>query len=164
MIGLPRLASGFVRLELRLSALREMTPGEIVRAAGVPAEELGHILVQGPVVLVDVRQAAMHQASRGLSHLGSVRVLDWNWRWLRLAVGRNHGLTIGQFKKVMAQVDALPLGRIAINNSHTFVGIVDHKVAGVIERLGAQRINGYAVRPEQVAKGPGSPAFTPGGD
>jgi hypothetical protein len=160
MDAMPPLAEGFVRLELRLSAARPITPGELVQAAGVGAEEVGHILVASTGAFIDVRAAAATRASTKLNSLGPVRVADWNWQWLRLAVGRNHGLTIGQFKKVMTQVDALPLGRIAINNTHTMVGIQGARIEAVIAALSALRINGYAVRPERQAKGPGSPAFT----
>jgi hypothetical protein len=92
-------------------------------------------------------------------------VADWNFRWLKLNVGRNHGLTLGQLRKVLAAADALPLGKFNINNTHTMVGVQDQKAAGIVARLADARINGQAVRPELVPtnKTLGSAAFTSGG-
>jgi hypothetical protein len=162
MDAMPPLAPGFVRLELRLTAARAWTPGELAQAAGVALEEVGHILVAPTGAFIDVRAEVAIKASTKLNALGPVRVADWNWQWLRLSVGRNHGLTIGQFKKVMTQADAMPLGRISINNTHTLVGIQGGKIDAVLAKLATMRVNGYAVRPERLAKGPGSPAFVRG--
>ena len=66
-------------------------------------------------------------------------------------VGRNHGLTIGQLRKLLVTADALPLGKFNINNTHTMVGVQDQKAAAICARMADLRINGQAVRPELVA-------------
>lgn len=164
METLPPVAAGHVRIEVRFaSRATPPTPGEVARAAGVPPDELGPILVGGLNAVVDVRSAAADRARRGLDSLGRTRVADWNFRWLKLHVGRNHGLTVGQLRKLLAAIDALPLGRFNINNTHTLVGVLDQKAAAIVERLAQTRVNGQAVRPELVAsgKGLGSAAFSP---
>ena len=166
METLPPLALGYLRIEVRFRLPgAPPTPGDLVRATGVHPDELGPIMVAGVNAVVDVRSPLVHRAREGLSALGLTRVADWNFRWLKLNVGRNHGLTLGQLRKVLAAADALPLGKFNINNTHTMVGVQDQKAAGIIERLAAIRINGQAVRPELVPgnKTLGSAAFSAGG-
>lgn len=141
-----------------------MTPGELASSTGLPAESIGHASVLGNKGLVDVHIADGKTARVALEQLGSTRLTDWEWRWLRLAIGRNHGLSIGQLRKVMQNADAHPLGRIAINNTHTLVGVQDFKLPALLEYLGNQRINGFASKPEVLpsGKGPGSPEFLGG--
>lgn len=163
-MDLPDIAPGFVRIELRFRLPGPPpTPGDVARASGVHPEDLGPILVAGTNAVVDVRSTAAPRARTGLDTLGITRVADWNWRWLRLNVGRNHGLTVGQLRKVMAAAEALPLGRFNIQNTHTLVGILDQKTQAVCARLADARINGKTVAPELLpaGKGPGSAAFTP---
>ena len=64
----------------------------------------------------------------------------------------------------MLNVDALPLGRILVNNTHTLVGVQDFKLAGILARLSVLRINGFAARPEALAlgDGPGSAEYRGG--
>lgn len=137
------------------------TPGEVARTSGCHPDQLGPIMVAGMNAVVDVRNDATGRARDGLSALGSVRIADWNFRWVRMSVGRNHGLTIGQLQKVLAGADALPLGKFNINNTHTMIGILDQKAEAVVARLAEVRVNGTAVRPELLphGKGPGSAAY-----
>lgn len=167
MEALPSLAIGYVRLEVRFrlaSGSPPPTPGELVRASNCHPDELGPIMVAGINAVVDVRHAAAGKARDGLGALGLVRVADHNFRWIRLMVGRNHGLTIGQLRKVLVAADALPLGKFNINNTHTMVGILDQKAQAVVDRLATTRVNGAAVRPEVLpaGTGPGSASFSPG--
>lgn len=165
METLPAVAPGFVRIEVRYRLPGSPpTPGDIARASGVHPEDLGPIMVAGLNAIVDVRSPLAQRARAGLDALGSTRVADWNFRWLRLAVGRNHGLTIGQLRKVLATADALPLGKFNINNTHTMIGVLDQKAEAVLARLAEVRINGQAAKPELLpaGKGPGSAAFTAG--
>ncbi len=166
METLPPLAPGYVRVEVRFRLPgAPPTPGDLVRATGVHPDELGPIMVAGVNAVVDVRGPLVQRARDGLSALGLTRVADWNFRWLKLNVGRNHGLTLGQLRKVLAAADALPLGKFNINNTHTMVGVQDQKAAGIVARLADTRVNGQAVRPELVPanKTLGSAAFTAGG-
>ncbi len=165
METLPPLAPGYVRVEVRFRLPgAPLTPGDVVRASNVPPDALGPILVAGVNAVVDVRSALAQRARDGLSALGLTRVSDWNFRWLKLNVGRNHGLTIGQLRKVLVAADALPMGKFNINNTHTMVGVQDQKAEAVLARMTDTRINGQAVRPELLAigKGPGSASFTAG--
>lgn len=163
MDELPPLAAGYVRLEVRFRVLTGAppTPGDIARASGCHPEELGPILVAGVNAVVDVRHDSATKAREHLAALGLVRVGDYNFRWVKLMVGRNHGLTIGQLRKLLVSVDALPLGKFNINNTHTMIGLLDQKAEGVVAKLAEVRINGTAVRPELLphGKGPGSASF-----
>ena len=152
MESLPPLAPGYVRVEVRFRLPgAPPTPGDLVRATGVHPDELGPIMVAGVNAVIDVKSALVNRARDGLSALGLTRVADWNFRWLKLNVGRNHGLTLGQLRKVLAAADALPLGKFNINNTHTMVGVQDQKAEAIRARLADLRINGQAVRPELVA-------------
>ena len=165
METLPPLAPGYVRVEVRFRLPgAPLTPGDVVRASNVPPDSLGPILVAGVNAVVDVRSTLAQRARDGLSALGLTRVSDWNFRWLKLNVGRNHGLTIGQLRKVLVAADALPMGKFNINNTHTMVGVQDQKAEAVLARMSDTRINGQAVRPELLpaGKGPGSASFTAG--
>lgn len=163
MDRLPPPAPGFVRIAVQLRSGTTLTPGELVSRTGLPPERLGHAAVHHDQGMVDVQMEDGKTARQALEGLGSTRLIDWEWRWLRLAIGRNHGLSIGQLRKIMQAAEAAPLGRIAINNTHTLVGIQDFRLPALLERLGAVRINGFAVKPEALppGKGPGSPEFTP---
>jgi len=160
----PPLAAGFVRLAVRLRT-GESTPGAIARATGIPPEHIGPVIVSGDSALVDVRAEHGRDARDGLIRIGATQLIERHWQWLRIAIGRNHGLTMGQLRRIMHVADALPLGRISISNTHTLIGLLDNKLAGVVERMSAQRVNGYAVRPEALpmGTGPGSAAFMPRG-
>lgn len=163
METLPPIAPGYVRIEVRFRLPgAPPTPGDVARASGVHPEDLGPIMVAGLNAIVDVRNTIAQRARNGLDALGMTRIADWNFRWMRLSVGRNHGLTIGQLRKVLAAADALPLGKFNINNTHTMIGVQDQKAEAVVARLADVRINGQAARPELLpaGKGPGSAAFT----
>lgn len=137
------------------------TPGSLATAAGVGLEHIGAVRVGEGEATVDVRLEQARPARAALDRIGPTKIVDWSWRWLKLNVGRNHGLTIGQLRKVMAAADTGPLGKINLNNTHSMIGVQDYRIAGVHERLAHAKINGYPIRPEAFAAGvgPGSPAF-----
>ncbi len=164
MDDLPTLTKGFVRISVRLPSGEAYTPGELAKIVNVPLDQLGPIVVGPGEAFVDVRYDTGRQARINLERVGPAKLVEWEWQWLKIGLGRNHGLAMGQLKKILQTADALPLGRISINNTHTLVGIQDFKLPGVIERMAQLRVNGFAARPEALplGKGPGSPAFVRG--
>jgi len=160
---LPPVADGYLRIVVRL-VRDDFTPGEIARYAGVDPDHLGPIAVLGGEAAVDVTYAMAKTARGFLARLGPTRLVDWQWRWMRLGIGRNHGLSIGQLRKLMLAADAMPLGKISINNTHSMVGIQDFRLGAVLAKLATTRVNGFALRAEGLApgQGPGSAAFVPG--
>jgi hypothetical protein len=161
----PPVAEGFVRIAVRLPRSRAFTPGDLVGMSGVAVEVLGPISVQPGEALVDVRVEHGRTARAALERLGATRLDGWSWRWLRLSLGRNHGLSMGQLRRVMQNAEALPMGKIHIQNTHTLVGIQDFRMGVVLGRLAGMRVNGFAARAEVLpaGQGPGSAAFIPGG-
>ena len=157
----PPVATGFVRISLRLPKGSSYTPGDLASRAGIEAESLGFISIEGLEALVDVRSERGKVARIALEKLGPTRLEGWTWQWLRLGLGRNHGLSIGQLKRIMQNVDAMPLGRIHIQNTHSLIGLQDFKMEGVLARLGGLRVNGFASRPEALpqGQGPGNAAY-----
>ncbi len=162
MHGLPSVKPGFVRLGVSLPQ-REMTPGQVASATGVDLDAVGLIEVRPGHAVVEVRHDLARLARNHLDRLGPTELMAYSWQWLRLSIGRNHGVTLGQLKKLMQQVDALPLGKYNLNNTHSLVGIHDYKGPAVFTKLQSVRINGYMVRPEllPLGTGPGSPAYVP---
>jgi hypothetical protein len=160
---LPPVADGYLRIVVRLFR-DDFTPGDIARYAGVGPELIGPIAVLTGEAAIDVTYAAAKTARGHLARLGPTRLVDWQWRWMRLGIGRNHGLSIGQLRKLMLAADAMPLGKISINNTHSMVGIQDFRLAAVLAKLASTRVNGFALRAEAIphGQGPGSPAFVPG--
>lgn len=161
MEDLPAPAPGFVRIQVRLARDAQPTPGDLARMSGVALDDLGPVQVLDGSAVVDVRTEHGRVAREQLERLGPTRLVGWEWQWLKLNIGRNHGLNIGQFKKIMLNVDALPLGRILINNTHTLVGVQDFKLPAILARMGTLRVNGYAARPEALplGSGPGSAEY-----
>jgi hypothetical protein len=163
MESLPAIAAGFVRITVRLANASGLTPGELARLSGALPDQLGPVAVLSDEGVVDVRAELGKQVRERLERLGATRLVGWEWQWLKLHVGRNHGLSMGQLRKIMQTVDAMPLGRIAVNNTHTLVGLQDFKIPPVLARLAVLKINGFAARPEVLppGKGPGSAAYVP---
>ncbi len=161
----PPVAEGFVRIAVRLPRARAYTPGELAQLSSVEAEALGAITVFAGEALVDVRADRGRAARAALERIGSTRLEAWTWRWLRLSLGRNHGLSMGQLRRLMQNADALPMGKIHIQNTHSLVGIQDFRAGMVLARLAGLRVNGFAARAEVLApgQGPGSAAFGPPG-
>ena len=164
MDELPDPAPGFVRIQVRLPRDGQSTPGDLVRLSGMALDDLGLVQVLDGSAMVDVRTEHGKTAREHLERIGPTRLVGWEWQWLKLNIGRNHGLNIGQLKKVMLGVDALPLGRILINNTHTMVGVQDFKLPAVLARMSTLRVNGYAARPEAlpIGAGPGSAEYRGG--
>lgn len=164
MSDLPPVAPGFVRLQVHLGRGASLTPGEVAQATGVDAADLGPIALDGRTASVDVIAQRGREARQHLSALGITQLIERNWVWLRLSVGRNHGLAMGQFRKVMANAGTKTLGRIVIQNTHCLVGLPDDVANDILPRLEKTRVNGYLVRPSilPAKAGPGSPEFIRG--
>ena len=155
---LPALAPGFVRLAVLLESAGSVTNGDLVRATGVSPEHLGPVLVLGNQGTVDVERALADKARTGLAALGPTQIVAiqqvvHTWVWLRFQVGRNHGLTMGQLKKLLTRADAGPVGRIHINNTHTLIGVRDDHVERTLEHFAQSRVNGVAVKPQRLPAG-----------
>ncbi|MCS6970242.1 MAG: hypothetical protein RMM29_08085 [Planctomycetota bacterium] len=163
--SLPRLAPGFVRLRVQFAPPRHPTPGDIVRWSEAPPEALGPIAVAAGEAVLDVRHAQLAATRAALARHGQVRVIDWNYRWLRLDLGRIHGLTVGRLRSALQQAGASPLGRYSIGNHYTLVGVRDAQIEAVCQCLAQQRINGRAVHPTVLppGSGPGPAAYEPRG-
>lgn len=149
----PPLRPGFTRIGVLLKRPDTVTNGDLVRATGVPLEELGPVLILGAQAQIDVAIAHAEQARGGLATLGPTQVVNsvpirHPYRWVRLQVGRNHGLSMGQLRKLLTRYDAGPIGRIHINNTHTLVGVRADHLDGLLEAGAAARTNGAALRPE----------------
>ncbi len=159
------LSPGFLRIGVKLPRGESYTPGELARVVGVALDEVGPIVVGEGEAQVDVRLESGKAARAFLERIGPTRIVDWQWRWMKILIGRNHGMSMGQLRKIMQTADALPLGRISINNTHTLVGLQDFKIPAVMAKLAPLKINGFSPRPEMLplGKGPGAPAFTPRG-
>jgi hypothetical protein len=164
MSDLPAVAAGYVRLLVHLSPSHSLTPGALAQAAGIAAEFLGPINLSASYGYIDVLADHGREARSNLQRLGPVQLSERNWVWLRLSIGRNHGLGMGQFRKVMFSAGAGVLGRIVIQNTHTMVGLPDDVGTEVAEKLSHQKVNGYPVRPTLLdpKAGPGSPEFVRG--
>jgi hypothetical protein len=162
MADLPPPKTGFVRLLVRLPP-GEHTPGAIATATGIDLDHLGPVQVHedGSVATVDVAVTHAKGVRYTLEKFGPVRIIDVTWQWLKIMIGRNHGLTIGHLKKILQAADAAPLGKIHIQNTHSLIGVQDHKMAAVVAKLAGTKVNGYAVRPEGPVFAPGSAAFVP---
>ena len=159
-------APGFVRLALLLN--KPALPGDLATASTLDPEQLGPIHIAHGQALVDVAEELLVQARSGLESYGATQIhsrgrRERSWRWLRLAVGRNHGLTIGQLKRVMQRSGCSQLGRIHINNTHTLVGVDEQEWEAICDHFTAHPINGIAARPSapQAGEVHDSPAFTP---
>lgn len=164
MSDLPPVGAGFVRLLVHLPRNHALTPGTLAQSSGVKPELIGPIAIFGPSGYIDIIAEAGREARVNLTRIGQVQLLERNWVWLRLAIGRNHGLGMGQFRKIMVAAGAKALGRIVIQNTHTLVGLPDDLAPDVAEMLGRKKINGYSVRPTLMdpRSGPGSPEFVRG--
>ncbi len=157
------IASGFVRLSLKVPGEQTPTPGEVVQvlqSGGVPLDAIGTLTVDGAAAHIDVLAAHAEAAQLALGAVGRSRVSGLRWQWLKLLLGRNHGFTINRLRTLMADCE---LGRINLNNTHTMVGIPEVQAEAVSARLAAARINGRPVRFELLppGTGPGDPRFVP---
>ncbi len=161
MADLPPPKTGYLRLLVRLPA-GEHTPGAIATATGVDLDHLGPVQVrEDGTATVDVAVTHAKGVRYNLERLGPVRIVDITWQWLKIMIGRNHGLTIGHLKKILQATDAMPLGKIHIQNTHSLIGVQDYKIPAVVAKLSGTKVNGYAVRPEGPVHAPGSAAFVP---
>ena len=163
MPELPSLQHGFVRVVVHLRPFSALTPGAIACATGIPAEYIGPIVIEGDAAYIDIAADHGRDARVGLSSIGPTQLIERRWQWLRISIGRNHGLSMGQLKKILQTADALPAGRIVIQNTHTMIGLIDAKVDAVVLRMSTLRVNGFAAKPTALppGEGPGSPAYVP---
>ena len=158
MEDLPTLQIGFTRLAVLLDRPQGITPGVIASRIGVDLDHLGPVLVMDNQCLVDVANDYANRARTGLEDLGPVQEIGRKERpitfqWLRLSVGRNHGLTLAHLRKVLERTNPGPLGRIHVNNTHSTIGLRDDVIDSVIEQLKDIKVNGAAAKPERVPDG-----------
>jgi hypothetical protein len=163
VIELPPLQAGYIRIAVALRRGEAYTPGDIARAAGIPVEHISHIVLSPDQAYIDVRPEFGRQARDHLAELGRTELIERHWQWLKLGLGRNHGISMGQLRRIMQTADALPLGRIIISNTHTMIGLQDHKMPTVLQRLSSLKINGFAARPAALPQGvgPGPAEYVP---
>ncbi|MFM2089672.1 MAG: hypothetical protein RLZZ127_161 [Planctomycetota bacterium] len=154
-------ADGYLRIAVRFFPGRVPSPGELAQAAGVALDQLGPIWIEGREARVDVLAPSARAARAALDRVGETDLVELRWRWIKLLIGRNHGFTLNRLKKLMAEADAGPLGKFNLNNTHTMVGVLDHRAEAIMGRLATARINGAALRAELLpfGEGPGDPAF-----
>jgi hypothetical protein len=167
----PEIPNGFVRLAVLLNDPTTANPGLIARHCRCDPEHIGHICVDDGQAVVDVTEEAGNAAREGLQELGPTQLLrrakapEPQWVWLRLAVGRNHGLTMGQLRKLLERAEAGVLGKIHLNNTHSLVGVHDNRLEAVCSWFLAKqpKLNGVQVRPRGTEPGEvrGSPVFIP---
>jgi hypothetical protein len=165
MTDLPPLAAGYVRLAVRLPPGKPLTPGNLAKLTGLAAEHVGPISIGDEEAFIDVTAAEGRAARYNLTRLGPAVLAERRWQWLRIAVGRNHGMNMGQLRRILQNAGAHPVGKIIINNTHTLVGLADDLLPAVLTKLESTRINGFGAKPTSLpfGSGPGSPAFAPRG-
>ena len=154
MPDLPPIKPGHVRLHLLLDHDREITPGDLLRATGLDPELIDNVLVFGHEAMIDIVDAHGQCARKALDAIGITQVTKRpqpppRWSWIKITVGRNHGLSMRQLRKILERADAGQVGQIDIHNTHTAIGIRDDRIDAVLERLAALRINGIQTRPER---------------
>lgn len=151
----PPLAIGYTRFALLLDKAEGVGPADIAKATGVSLDHLGPIVVNGREAWVDVQAEVAQDVRNRLDLLGPTQVLDNklpSYSWLRLALGRNHGFSPAQMRRILEAADAGPVGKFEIKNTHTMVGILDSRIDAVLTALSAQRLNGVALTPERVQR------------
>lgn len=153
----PPLAAGYVRLAILAPEQGELTPAIIARASGLTAEQLGFIAVEGDQAIVDVVASCGQEARERLGQFGAVQLqgdatVRPGFRWLRLGVGRNHGLTPTHLKKILSRAGATVLGRFHIRNTHVVVGIREDHWDQAVDQLANAKVNGVAARPGEPAE------------
>jgi hypothetical protein len=169
MDELPPLRDGYLRLTVALQ--HAMTPGALAKACGVALEELGPVVVGHGQAAIDVRLAAAGAARDALTAaVGPVQVgerprsrLEHGWCWMRLGLGRNHGLNLGRLRKLLDAAEVRPVGRIKLNNTHTVVGVPADDYERIVAAINATRVNGYPPKAGKPLHGEatGDPAFEP---
>lgn len=167
MHDLPAPRPGFARLAVLCTRTRPQGPGEVARATGLDPDDIGPVSVVDDQVLIDIRRDHGLAVRERLARYGPVQLADLGrepaprWAWVRLAIGRNHGLTISQLRKLLERAGVGQPGRIHINNTHTAVGLREDVIDATIAWFAAHRVNGSATRPVRPPPGTikGDPAF-----
>ncbi len=155
MPDLPPIKPGHVRLHLLLERDSDITPGDVLRATGLDPELIDHVLVFGHEALIDIVEDHGQEARKALDAIAITQVSKRpqpppRWSWIKIAVGRNHGLSMRQLRKILDRAEAGQVGQIDIHNTHSAIGIRDDRLDGVIEQLAPLRINGIQTRPERL--------------
>lgn len=158
---------GYTRISVLLE--RPATPGALAQACACDPDALGLITVEENQAVVDIISDYSLEARKGLETFGPTQLhsrttVPIRWTWLRLSVGRNHGLTIGHLRKIMERSGATSLGRIHINNSHALIGVRETEFAAICEHFAEQKVNGTPVRPSAPLPGEikDGPEYRPG--
>ena len=147
---LPPVSSGYIRLVLFPdSDTRDLLHADVLKWCDTDLDLLGHIQIRRRKVYIDVHHTISHELRERLNFRGRCTVAenslhDMEWHFVRLGVGRNHGLNLGLLKKLIKKYEAGPIGKISINNSYTLIGIREDKIKSLLENLKTHRINGYA--------------------
>ena len=150
MDDLPPVTSGYIRLVwFPDQDTREMLHADVLRLCDENLDNLGHIQIRRRKIYIDVMHTVSHDVRERLNEYGRCTVAEnslhqLRWVFIRLGVGRNHGLNLGYLKKLMKRLDAGPLGKISINNTYTLLGLREDKIESVVNQLKNKRINGYA--------------------
>ncbi|MFW5860539.1 MAG: DbpA RNA binding domain-containing protein [Planctomycetota bacterium] len=153
MASLPALKQGHVRIHLLLSDPASITPGGLLQASGLEPEQVDNIHIDRGEALIDVIAEVGRDARTRLEQLGPTQIRHPErpapapFVWLRINVGRNHGLTARQLDKVLNRADAGKVGQINIKNTYALVGLPEDRIAAIAERLEGTRLNGVILHP-----------------
>lgn len=163
--AMPALKKGFVRLAVLLQDATPMTPGELAQQLGVPLDRLGYIMVTPQQVRLDVEQEHLKAVREKLELLGPIQVEgreEPQWRWMRLEIGRNRGVTMQQLRRHCQRAGLERPGRIHVQNSYSVLGVPEHLWDHMMKYFKAVSVNGQLARPSFCAIGPdGGAEFIP---
>lgn len=150
MEALPPVQAGYIRFVLFPEEKTwKLDPGMLIKMCQCGPEHVGHIQIKRQKVYIDIHNAVSHQVREALQEHGRCTVAEngleqLKWSFIRLGIGRNHGLNVGQLKKLMKRIKAGPLGKISINNSYTLIGLREDFIKQALQQLSGMRINGFA--------------------
>ena len=150
MDELPPVSSGYIRLVFFPDAdTRSMFHADVLRMCEEDLDLLSHIQIRRRKIYIDVHNSVSHDVRERLNAFGRCTVAEnslhaMRWHFIRLGIGRNHGLNLGYLKKLMKRLNAGPLGKISINNTYTLLGLREDRIESVLNQLKQKRINGYA--------------------
>ncbi len=150
MEPLPPVQAGYIRFVLFPETKTWLlTPGMVIEWCGCDNEKISHIQIKRQKIYIDIHNSVSHAVRENLQAHGRCSVAEngneqLKWHFIRLGVGRNHGLNVGQLKKMMKRIEAGPLGKISINNTYTLIGLREDFVRETVEKLSRMRINGIA--------------------
>jgi hypothetical protein len=149
----PERASDHVRFAVYTKKSDRFTPGEIARLTGLEPDQIGFIAIESDHILVDVHKTCKQAVRSRLVEIGGCKLLEdapFLWRWLRLAIGRNHGLTMRKLRSVLESAEAQPVGRIHLNNAYTLVGLREDRWEPTLAALANTSVSGIPLRPREA--------------